>query len=300
MRAKTRNNLQTAGLYNRRLAWESAAAAGRAALESAFLWFRSDKELLAYSDHDCITRLAKETLARQAAGDRRGLIMLTPHIGSFELAARAYGASAPVTVLYKAPRQEALHALLKVARTQSGVTPVPADTGGVRAMLRALKRGDAIGILPDQVPSAGDGRWADYFGKPAFTMTLPQRLAEKTGARVVVLAVWRRPGGKGWDLVMEEMPELPTPEAVNRRIEALVRSHPEQYVWNYNRYKVPGGVLPPGETTEMLRDEVEASSGHQPQAGATDLIETSDGVRPGARVDPTGVDFGARQQGMQP
>lgn len=250
MRAKTRNNLKTAGLYNHRLAWGSAAAAGRAALESAFLWFRSDSVLLSCSDHDCMTRLAKETLARQAAGDRRGLIILTPHIGSFELGARAYGASAPITVLYKAPRQEALHQLLKVARTQSGVTPVPADTGGVRAMLRALKRGEAVGILPDQVPSAGDGRWADFFGRPAFTMTLPQRLVEKTGARVCMLAVWRRPGGKGWDLRLEDMPELPTPDAINRRIEALVRSHPDQYVWNYNRYKVPGGVLPPGESAD--------------------------------------------------
>lgn len=245
MRAKTRSNLETAGLYSRRLAWQSAAAAGQAALESAFLWFRSDSVLLARTEHACMTRLAEETLARQAAGDRRGLIILTPHIGSFELGARAYGAVAPITVLYKAPRQQVLDQLLKVARTQPGVRPVPADIGGVRAMLRALQRGEAVGILPDQVPSAGDGRWADFFGRPAFTMTLPQRLVEKTGARVCMLAAWRSPGGRGWALQVEDMPELPAPDAINRRIEVLVRSHPEQYVWNYNRYKVPAGEVPP-------------------------------------------------------
>ncbi len=109
-------------------------------------------------------------------------------------------AMAPITVLYKAPRRDDLHQLLKVARTHPNMTPVPADTGGVRALLRALKRGEAIGILPDQVPSAGDGVWAPFFGRPAFTMTLPARLAEKTGAPVYVLATWRRPFGRGWDL----------------------------------------------------------------------------------------------------
>lgn len=246
MRSKTRANLERAALYSRELAWKSAAAAGKAALESAYVWFRRDTDLLARSNHQAMTRLAEETLARQASGDGRGLLILTPHIGCFEMGARAYGATAPITVLYKAPKQAALHDLLKVARTQSGVTPAAADTAGVRALLRALKRGEAVGILPDQVPSDGDGRWADFFGRPAYTMTLPQRLVEKTGARVCLLGVWRRPGGQGWDMEVEEMDELPTPEAINRRIESLIRRHPEQYVWNYNRYKVPGGVTPPG------------------------------------------------------
>lgn len=258
MRTKTRNNLMTAGLYRPALAWESAAAAGRAAAESAFVWFRPDGELLARCEHSAITRLAHEVLAARSAGDRRGLILLTPHIGCFEVGARAYGATAPITVLFKAPRNPAALHLLKVARSQSGVTPVPADTGGVRGLLRALKRGEAVGILPDQVPSAGDGEWVDFFGRPAFTMTLPMRLAEKTGARVCLMAVWRRPGGRGWDVEIEDLDELPTPQVVNARIEALIRRHPEQYVWNYNRYKVPAGTMPP---------DVAAVAAEQPRTG---------------------------------
>jgi KDO2-lipid IV(A) lauroyltransferase len=118
--------------------------------------------LLRKTSFDDFASLAKTTQASKERGERQGVIILTPHIGSFELGARAYGSVAPITVLYKAPRRADLHELLKVARTHPNITPVPADTGGVRAMLRALKRGEAIGILPDQVPSAGDGVWAPF------------------------------------------------------------------------------------------------------------------------------------------
>lgn len=241
-RRKTRDNLRTAGLDPSSLAWQSAAAAGRAALETCFIWFRPIETLISKSRYDGYAALAREVEARRAAGNTTGTILLTPHIGSFELAARLYAAIGPITVLYKAPRREDLHALLKVARSHPGMTAVPADTGGVRSLLRALKRGEAIGILPDQVPSAGDGQWAPFFGRPAFTMTLPARLAEKTGAPVHLVAVWRRAAGRGWDVDVERVDELPTPEAINRRVEAVIRQRPDQYVWSYNRYKGPPGM----------------------------------------------------------
>jgi Kdo2-lipid IVA lauroyltransferase/acyltransferase len=241
-RRKTVANLQVAGLYRPALAWASARAAGKAALETCYIWFRTDDVLLRKSQADSFVRLARATQAGKVAGERRGVIILTPHIGSFELGARAYGAVAPITVLYKAPRREALHHLLKVARSQPGVTPVPADTGGVRALLRALKRGEAIGILPDQVPSAGDGEWASFFGRPAFTMTLPARLAEKTGAPVYLLATWRRPWGRGWDLELRKVDRIPTPQVINQELEAVIRKRPDQYVWSYNRYKQPSSA----------------------------------------------------------
>jgi len=238
-RRKTAENLRTAGLYRAGLAWASALSAGKAALETCYIWFRSDRVLTRKSSFANLACLAAATAERQAAGDRRGVIILTPHIGCFELGARAYGSVAPVTVLYKAPRREVVHRLLKVARTRAQVTPVPADTGGVRALLRALKRGEAIGILPDQVPSAGDGEWAPFFGRPAFTMTLPARLAQKTGAPVYLLATWRRPWGRGWDFQLSKLDGLPTPEVINRELEVVIRQRPDQYVWSYNRYKVP-------------------------------------------------------------
>ncbi len=132
------------------------------------------------------------------------------------------------------------------------MTAVPADTGGVRALLRALRRGEAVGILPDQVPSAGDGVWAPFFGRPAFTMTLPARLAEKTGAEVYLLATWRRPFGRGWDLQLEKLDGVPTPEVINQALEAIIRQRPDQYVWSYNRYKGP----PAPAVAAMATDDV--------------------------------------------
>jgi KDO2-lipid IV(A) lauroyltransferase len=239
MRRKTRDNLATAGLYSTRLALASAAAAGRAALETSYIWFRPTPDLLARSGPSSFAEFVRGIEARRVAGDRRGVIILTPHIGSFEVSARIYAAFAPITVLYKAPRRDDLHQLLKAARTHPQLLPVPADTGGVRALLRGLRRGEAIGILPDQVPSAGEGAWAPFFGRPAFTMTLPARLAEKTGAPVYLVATWRLPRGRGWDLELSQLHEPPTPEAINRALESIIRRRPEQYVWSYNRYKAP-------------------------------------------------------------
>ena len=154
---------------------------------------------------------------------------------------------APITVLYKAPRRERLHrAAQGRAQPAADMTPVPADTGGVRALLRALKRGEAIGILPDQVPSAGDGVWAPFFGRPAFTMTLPARLAEKTGAPVYVLATPARVG-RGLGIHLSSLPARAASRARRGVINQRTRGHhprrrPEQYVWSYNRYKVPPGM----------------------------------------------------------
>lgn len=240
-RRKTMANLRTAGLYTPELALASAAAAGKAAMETCYIWFRSSEDLLRKAAFDDFAHLARATDARKGQGDRRGVIILTPHIGSFEIGARAYASVAPITVLYKAPRRQQLHAILKAARTHPRLSAVPADTGGVRALLRALRRGEAIGILPDQVPSVGDGEWTPFFGRLAFTMTLPARLAEKTGAPVYVLASWRRPSGRGWDLELRQLDRTPTPDVINGELETIIRRRPDQYVWSYNRYKGPIG-----------------------------------------------------------
>ena len=127
---------------------------------------------------------------------------------------------------------------------------VPADMRGVRAMLKALKRGEAIGILPDQVPGVGEGEWTEFFGRPAYTMTLVGRLAEQTGAPVLVCFSERLRAGRGYRFTIEPLLDARPPEspvrALNRSLEHIIRRCPEQYLWSYNRYKVPAGVRPPG------------------------------------------------------
>jgi len=123
------------------------------------------------------------------------------------------------------------------------------DLSGVRAMLKALRRGEAIGVLPDQVPGLGEGEWVEFFGRSAYTMTLVARIAEQTGAPVLICYAERLPRGRGYRFVIEPLlatQALESPvRALNRSLEQIIRRCPQQYQWAYNRYKVPAGVQPP-------------------------------------------------------
>ncbi len=245
LRAKARGNLQAAGLYSRALAWRSAAEAGKGVLEMPYIWFRPDATLRKRTDSTALERAEREH--RDAAGREIGSIYLTPHLGSFELSARTYAMLAPITVLYKPPRREDLHAVLRAARSRPQLKAVTTDAGGVRALLRALRQGQAIGVLPDQVPTAGEGTWAPFFGRLAFTMTLPARLVERTAARVFIVATRRRRLARGWTIEVRPVEGEPSPARINATVESMIRAAPDQYYWDYNRYKVPPGIERPDE-----------------------------------------------------
>jgi Kdo2-lipid IVA lauroyltransferase/acyltransferase len=187
-----------------------------------------------------------------ALAEGRGLVLLTPHLGCFEITAQAYaaryGAQHPITVMYRPARQPWLREVMAGSRDRPGLAAVPAELSGVRSMLRALRRGQTVGLLPDQVPPEGQGVWAPFFGKPAYTMTLAARLVQQSGA--VLLLTWgeRLPGGRGYVVHFLPFDEpLPTDAdaqaesaaAINRAMERLIRRAPQQYLWGYHRYKAP-------------------------------------------------------------
>jgi len=189
--------------------------------------------------------------------ERRPLVILTPHMGSFEVAARAYtarwGAVQPVTVLYRPARQRALREFQEQARRRPAMPTAPASLAGVRQMLRALKRRESVGLLPDQVPPEGQGVWAPFFGRPAYTMTLAARLIQQTGA--VPLLIWgeRLAHGAGYrvrvsalgeDLPATDPTQAESAAVINRAMERLIRQCPGQYLWGYNRYKTPRAADP--------------------------------------------------------
>jgi len=224
------------------------AAAGRMVAELPFLWLRPAnvpiKPRLDWVGDELIT---------QALQARRGLVLLTPHMGSFEVAAQAvaqrYAAQfGPITVLYRPARKAVLREVMDESRARPGVATAPATLAGVRLMMRALRRGEAVGLLPDQVPPDGMGVWVPFFGKPAYTMTLAARLVQQTGA--VALLIWgeRLPRGAGYVVRVSAMAEpLPADDAtqaesaavINRSMERLIRQAPGQYLWGYHRYKTP-------------------------------------------------------------
>jgi len=246
-----RDNTSLAGLdaAQRRAA---VAEAGRLALELPRLWLRPPGAPIADP-----VRWEGEALIDSLIAAGRGFVLLTPHMGSFEVAAQAYaerfGARQPMTVLYRPARQRWLREIEERARTRPCLNTAPANLSGVRLMLRALKRGETIGMLPDQVPPQGQGVWASFFGRPAYTMTLAARLLQQTGAGVAVLYVERLARGAGY--VVRVMPLAETPPegaadeaaalAINRSMEAVIRMKPTQYLWGYHRYKAPRGSAEP-------------------------------------------------------
>ena len=221
----------------------AAAQAGKGALELAYVWMGPQVEVLAR------TRATGWPIVEAARREGRGIVFLTPHLGCFEVTAQFYAnnreAGAPLTVLYRPPRKRWLAPLIEGCRPRENLVLAPADLSGVRLLARALKRGEAIGMLPDQVPGRGEGVWARFFGKPAYTMTLPARLQKLTGAALLLARGERLADGQGWIVHFSRLDETlsddPATAAtqINTALEALIRSNPEQYLWGYNRYKKP-------------------------------------------------------------
>ncbi|MBL0422345.1 lysophospholipid acyltransferase family protein [Ramlibacter sp. AW1] len=186
--------------------------------------------------------------AAYAAG--RGVLLLTPHLGCFEvtaqaIAARHQAAHGPFTVLFRPARKPWLAPVVAASRQRPGLAPVPTTLAGVRQMIKALRQGQAVGLLPDQVPPDGMGLWAPFFGQPAYTMTLAARLAQQTGCEVRLVWGERLPAGRGYVLHFREL-QAPWPESLqdaveqmNREMERVIRECPQQYLWSYARYKKP-------------------------------------------------------------
>jgi len=244
-RRRLRDNALLAGISpaDRRAA---VADAGKLLMELPRLWLRPRGQPIGDPVHWQGAELLETLLARG-----RGLLLLTPHMGSFEVSAQAYaerfGARQPITVLYRPARQAWLRRLEETARARDHLATAPAQLSGVRLMMRALRRGETVGLLPDQVPPDGMGVWVPFFGQPAYTMTLAARLVQQTGAAVAVLWTARLPRGAGYAVHASEL-GVPLPEgegdeaaalAINRAMEAVILKMPSQYLWGYHRYKSP-------------------------------------------------------------
>ncbi|MDD2810499.1 lysophospholipid acyltransferase family protein [Rhodoferax sp.] len=245
------------GVYRRRflanarlagLPWRSIRAAvgesGKLVLELPRLWLGSPVPVLwAGAQH-----------VEAALAQGRGIVFLTPHLGCFEITAQAYAqrfaaAGKPMTVLFRPPRQTWLRAVVQASRQRPGLLTAPTTLSGVKQMIKALKRGESVGLLPDQVPPRGMGVWVPFFGAPAYTMTLSVRLLQQTGACVLLAWGERLPWGQGFRVHVQPLPEtLPTgleeaASAINQAMEGLVRQCPQQYLWGYARYKQPRELL---------------------------------------------------------
>jgi KDO2-lipid IV(A) lauroyltransferase len=237
-RRKLRANLRQAGYDDARTRREAIASAGRMLAELPAIWFRPHAEVAGLV-REVVGE--EELLAARAQG--KPLLFLTPHMGCFEVTAQYAALRDPITVLYRPPKLGWLEPLMREGRNRPNVRLVPADVTGVRQVFKALQRAEAVGFLPDQVPSEGEGEWAEFFGRPAYTMTLAAKLAERAGVLCFLAYGRRLPRGRGYAIVLRRLPAaLPNERPVrhlNRALEMLVRECPGQYLWSYNRYKAP-------------------------------------------------------------
>lgn len=242
-RIRLNRNAHQAGYPDAAFARRASAETGAMILETPKVWLHYDACLnKTYSDDDDVVR--------QASAENRGILYLTPHLGCFEITARYIARNGPITVMYRPPRWAPLEPVMEQARTIPGLKAVPANMQGVRQFVRALRRGEAVGMLPDQVPRGGEGIWTPFFERPAYTMTLAARLALQTGVAVILTAGERLPAGKGWRIHYVRLPEPLADNvndvvaSINQAMEDLIRRFPEQYLWSYSRYKRPDDAPP--------------------------------------------------------
>ena len=193
-------------------------------------------------------------LLQEALAGGKGAVVLAPHLGNWEV----FGVylnncgCGPSTQLYQAPKNKHLDKLIYNARSRSGAQLVSTTNKGVALLLKSLKRGEIVGILPDQVPPASGGDFAPLFGKEVLTMSLVPRLLQKTGAKAVLGFAARVKTGNqsGWKIIFRKPDDAIYAEhipsslaAMNNSIASAVNEYREQYQWEYKRFK----RLPPGE-----------------------------------------------------
>ncbi len=223
--------------------------AGKNIMELPFIWCAKPSRVLSTA------KVENWDLVQAALEAKKGIIFLTPHLGCFEIVAQSIAVRTRLTVLYRPPRNDALKPLIEGARARDNLLLAPANLSGVRTMAKALKKGEAIGLLPDQVPQQGEGVWARFFDKPAYTMTLSAKLQTMTDAPIILTYAERLPFGRGYivrfvafdnELVGDAAQQA---SAINAAMESLIGRCPSQYFWSYNRYKKPEGVTAPEQET---------------------------------------------------
>lgn len=225
----------------RRLLQRNMIELGKSVTEIGALWTRSNKNMRRLVRH-----ISGEDKLKKALLRGKGVILGMPHLGAWEMVNLYCSMHYPLTTLYRAPPMSQMGILMRKARERFSARLVSADNTGIRALYKALERGEMVAILPDQVPSSRSGSvFAPFFGIPASTMVLLSRLALKTGAPVVFGCAERLPNGRGYHLHF-----LPAPSAigrgsiessaseVNSMVEQCARAIPEQYQWIYKRFRV--------------------------------------------------------------
>lgn len=216
------------------------AETGKSITEVARIWTGDPTDIVALVRN---VHGAEILEAMQQSG--RGLIVVAPHLGCWELLNYWLAARMSLSIVYRPPKRASLEPFLLRARGALDVEQVRAEGAGVRTIYKRLQAGGAVGILPDQQPRQGEGEFAPFFGVEALTMVLVSRLAQRTNANVLFAYAQRLPHGAGYDMHLRPAAESIADTdlriactALNSGVEDCVRSAFDQYQWSYKRYSL--------------------------------------------------------------
>jgi KDO2-lipid IV(A) lauroyltransferase len=222
------------------LARSSLRHTGCFAAESGMVWSRDARW------KSCIVAVDGFEVIDDARDAGRGVLVLVPHFGNWEVLNLFLGERYRLTALYDPPRVSSFDAILREGRTRTGSVLLAATAGGIRSLYSTLKDGGVVALLPDQYTATAAGEYAPFFGRLALTMTLAHRLAAKLRPRVVMAHARRLPDAAGFALGFEALTDLERcvdPHeflaVMNHAIERLVGTDPAQYQWEYKRFKGP-------------------------------------------------------------
>lgn len=223
---------------HKQLAYASLIHTGKQLTECAWIWNRAPNVTLA-----CITEVIGRSILDDALHSEKGLIVVSPHMGNWELCNLVLSAKSDFTYFYRSPRNKALEPLLLKWRAHLGGSPATLDSSGIREALRVLKKGGTLGILPDQEPDLDGGIFVPFFNEPALTMTLLSRIAVKSGANIIYIVAERLCDRAGWRIHILKADQdtcnndiVTSATAVNKDVARCISIDPEQYLWDYKRF----------------------------------------------------------------
>jgi KDO2-lipid IV(A) lauroyltransferase len=216
-------------------------------LETGHNWYWPLERMRAQCD-----RIIGQELIGENRETKRGVVVLAPHFGAWEyLGMLLQTLPEEIAILYKPPSNPRLEQALLEKRRRGGAHVIAANARGLRELYAHVRAGKYAGILPDQQPSEGKGRFAPFFGIPALTAVLVPRLVQKTGCLVLLAACERLPGGRYRVHFMKADPAIYSNDmdtalaAVNQGVERCIAIDPAQYLWSYKRFKSrPEGEKP--------------------------------------------------------
>lgn len=221
---------------------QTLRSAGHSLFELPWFWTRPLPKVMA-----AIQRIEGLDVFQQALAEGRGVLLAAPHLGAWEILNLWLATHSRLAVLYRPPRKPFLEAVFNRGRARAGALPIRAEASGVRQLVKHLRSGGVMGILPDQQPKQGEGEFATFFGQQALTMTLFPKLASSQSVAVILAYAERLPRGRGYVLHFHRAdPPIADVDTLNRNIEACARALPAQYQWTYKRFSMqPGGQRSP-------------------------------------------------------